>query len=164
MDSKEYNLHALGFGKLMGNILSLEFLLRMVLINTDNDPQKQFPEWDRLYELEKGETITLNSFTSDKYFSDVVKNYNSNIRIKEEGLTIDDALIDIRNALAHGLISGADPSPPFNLLHFTKRGGEIKVNLNALMTIDWFNEQIRQVRAAMENVGKALELYKEDTL
>jgi hypothetical protein len=158
--------HSLAFGNLMGNILSLEFLLRVFLLKTTDNSDDSFPEWDRFNELKEGDLITLNAFTKDRYFSEVVSRYNSDSRIKKRGLHINDSLVDLRNALAHGLISGLNPSPPLRLLHidFNKKQGVKFIKFSALMTTDWFNKQIVQVRLAMENVEKAIELLEGDKL
>ncbi|MFH0897006.1 MAG: hypothetical protein V1850_03020, partial [Candidatus Bathyarchaeota archaeon] len=160
----------LPFGRLMGDILSLEFSLRMFLLKNAGNPQYSFPEWDKLPELKEGDSITLNAFTTDKYFSEVVERYNKDSRIENRGLAINDSLVDLRNALAHGLIYGLNPSPPFRLLHFerhrdkARREDIVSVKLNSLLTIQWFNEQIVQVRLAMENVEKAIKLLESNKL
>ena len=158
--------HALAFGSLMGNILSLEFLLRLFLLKNEGNSEDSFPEWGKFHELKEGDSITLNAFTRDKYFSNVVQKYNKDSRIEKRGLAINNTLVDLRNALAHGMISGLNPSPPLRLLHFDfdRKQGIVSVKLNVLLTIQWFNEQIVQVRLAMENVEKAIELLENNKL
>ncbi len=156
--------HALAFGKLMGNILSLEFLLRVFLLKAAGNSNGSFPEWGKFDKLKEGDSITLNAFAKDKYFRKVVEKYNKDSRIQKRGLAINNTLIDLRNALAHGMISGLNPSPPLRLLHFDSKQGIVFVKLNVLLTIQWFNEQIMQVRLAMENVEKAIELLEHNKL
>lgn len=71
----------------MGNILSLEFLLRLFLLKSEGNSEDSFPEWARFDELKEGDSITLNAFTRDNFFSEVVQNYNKDSRIKRGGLT-----------------------------------------------------------------------------
>jgi len=156
----ELDKQALAFGSLMNNVLSLEFLIRAFLLEAEGNPEDLSLKEGKLYELNEGDEIPLNAFTRDKYFGQVVKKYNENTRIKEEGLSIDNTVVDIRNALAHGMIFGLRTSPPLKLLHFSKERNKVRVKLNVLMTIDWFNEQIRQVRLATDNVEEAIRLVE----
>ncbi len=164
IDMDELDKHALAFGKLMGNILSLEFLLRVFLLKTAGNSDDSFPEWGKFHELKEGDSITLNAFTTDKYFSKVVEKYNKDSRIEKRRLAINDSLVGLRNALAHGMISRLNPSPPLRLLHFDRKQGIVFVKMNVLLTIQWFNEQIVQVRLAMENVEKAIKLLESNKL
>ncbi len=166
----ELDNHALPFGRLMGNILSLEFFLREFLFKAAGNSDDSFPELAKFDELKEGDSITLNAFTTDKYFREVVERYNKDSRIKKRGLVINNTLVDLRNALAHGLIYGLTPSPPFRLLHFERHRDKVKrkdivsIKLNSLLTIQWFNEQIVQVRLVMENVEKAIKLLESNEL
>tara|TARA_B100001971_G_C17872065_1_gene373748 strand:- start:154 stop:435 length:282 start_codon:yes stop_codon:yes gene_type:complete len=85
IDLDELDKHALAFGKLMCNILSLEFLLRVFLLKTTGNSDVSFPKWGKFHELKEDDSITLNAFTTDKYFSKVVEKYNKDSRIKKDG-------------------------------------------------------------------------------
>src|SRR5262245_65349067 len=103
--------HALGLGRLMGNLQSLEATIRIFLARTD--PAK-------------------NSIINRDFFGTLVEEYNDQLTI-DEPYSIDQQVITIRNALAHGLVfAPSDMSLPLTLFH----NGQSYV-----MTVDWFQNQ-----------------------
>src|SRR5262249_8491260 len=88
--------HALGLGRLMGNLQSLEATIRIFLTRTE--PSK-------------------NYIISRDYFGTVVQKYNDQLA-NDEPYSIDQQVVTIRNALAHGLVfASSDMSLPLTLYH-----------------------------------------------
>ena len=76
------NDHALGLGRLMGNLQSLEATIRIFL--TRADPSK-------------------NYIISRDFFGTLIGKYNDQLA-NDEPYSIDQQVVTIRNALAHGLV------------------------------------------------------------
>jgi hypothetical protein len=158
MEHKELDKHALPLGRLVGNLQSLEFALRAFLLNNEvalgmlshipRDPNK----------LTEGDIVPEDAFTNYDNLGELIEKYNHNPRVLAAGLIIDKSLIGVRDALAHGRISGDAPVPPLKLLKFDKpRNHKVKVTFSVLMTIEWFNEQISRVNKAITRVSEANE-------
>jgi|SRR6516164_6840566 len=108
----KYDDHCIGVGRLWGKLQSLEVSLRMFL--TQANPSE-------------------NHITNSDTFGTLVGKYNGRLSKDKHSLySVDTSIVDIRNALAHGLVSGGMMSFPRTLLH---------KDLRAVMTVKWFDEQ-----------------------
>jgi hypothetical protein len=106
----------------MGNLQSLEATIRIFLTRTD--PSK-------------------NHLISRDTFGPLVDKYNDQLA-KDEPYSIDQQVVTIRNALAHGLVfAPSNMSLPLTLFY----GG-----LSYVMTVDWFQDQQTLVRAQIDRI------------
>src|SRR5262249_40304851 len=113
MDADE---HALGLGRLMGNLQSLEATIRIFLARTDP---------------------SINSIISGPTLGPLIDEYNRQLA-GDEPYSIDQQVLKIRNALAHGLVfAPPDMSLPLPLYH----KGQLYE-----MTVDWFQAKQTLVR------------------
>ena len=107
-----YEDHCIGAGRLWGKLQSLEVTLRIFL--TQANPSK-------------------NYITSRDTFGTLVEKYNNRLSKDERSLySAETSVVDIRNALAHGLVSGRTMGFPLTLLH---------KDLEVEMTVNWFGDQ-----------------------
>jgi hypothetical protein len=114
--------HALGLGRLMGNLQSLEGTIRIFLTRTD--PSK-------------------NHLISRDTFGPLVDKYNDQLE-NDEPYSIDQQVVTIRNALAHGLVfAPSNMSLPLTLFHG---------DLSYVMTVDWFQDQQTLVRVQIDRI------------
>jgi hypothetical protein len=114
--------HALGLGRLMGNLQSLEGTIRIFLTRTD--PSK-------------------NHLISRDTFGPLVDKYNDQLA-NDEPYSIDQQVVTIRNALAHGLVfAPSNMSLPLTLFHG---------DLSYVMTVDWFQDQQTLVRVQIDRI------------
>src|SRR5215472_14404074 len=98
--------HALGLGRLMGNLQSLEATIRIFLARSDP---------------------SINSIVSGETFGTLVGKYNGQLA-GDEPYSIDRQVVTIRNALAHGLVlAPSNMSLPLTLFH---------AGLSYVMTVD----------------------------
>jgi len=101
----DYDDHCINLGRLWGSLQSLEVTLRIFL--TQANPSE-------------------NHITNSDTFGTLVGKYNGRLSNEEQSLhSVDTSVVDIRNALAHGLVSGRMGGFPLTLLH---------KNLRAVMT------------------------------
>jgi len=119
--------HAMGLGRLMGNLQSLEATIRIFLARSDP---------------------SINSIISGETFRPLVGKYNKQLT-NDEPYSIDWQVVTIRNALAHGLVVGPRNigveglSLPLTLFHN---------GVSYLMTVDWFQDQQALVRSQINHV------------
>ena len=148
--------HALALGKLVGSFQSLEFALRAFLLNDEVASGKIVLHSTNLNDMNEGDIVRLNAFTNYDNLGKLIDGYNSHTKILSAGLTIDRTLVRVRDAIAHGRVSGDTPGAPFKLLKFDKpEKKKVKVTFSVLMTIEWFNEQISRVNKAITKVNEA---------
>ena len=121
-----YDDHCINLGELWGDLQYLEVTLRIFL--TQADPTK-------------------NYITSYDTLGVLVVEYNGQLSEAEQSLySVDTTVIDVRNALAHGLVSRPIGGPrfPLTLLH---KGQQHK------MTLEWFDDQRTLVREQEERIS-----------
>src|SRR5215475_12622898 len=119
-----YDDHCVNLGRLWGDLQYLEVTLRIFL--TQANPTK-------------------NYVTSLDTLGPLVVEYNRQLSKAEQSFSVDVGVIDIRNALAHGLVSGGRRTRfPLTLLH---KGQQTK------MTVEWFDNQQTLVRKQEERIS-----------
>jgi len=157
--------HAENLGRLVANMQSLEFALRAFLVNDEIASGKLFAQSANLYNMNAGDVVPKNAFTNYDTLGQLIKKYNEHPRISSAGLTIDESLVDIRDAIAHGRVSAATPSSSLKLLKFDMpKNNQVKVMFSVLMTKEWFTEQIKRVYSAVLKVTEASEKLKSGEL
>jgi hypothetical protein len=149
--------HALNLGKLVGNFQSLEFALRAFLTNDEIAQRGSVPKSATdMHKMNEGDIVPENAFTNYDTLRQLIEKYNGTPKILSAGLTIDENLADIRDAIAHGRVSAATPSSSLQLLKFNKpKNNRVRVTFSVLMTKEWFDEQIKRVYAAVVRVKEA---------
>ena len=162
MESSKY---CENLGKLVSNLLSLEFALRAFLrINeaTNNDPLYQI----NMNSLQEGYLVPENAFTNYDSLRELINKYNSNSVVFSKGLVIDEMISHIRDAIAHGRVFSNNPNDEMNLLKFSKprKDGNIVVMFSARLTQDWFGEQIKNVYDAIFKVQEAIKEIQNNKL
>jgi len=99
--------------------------------------------------------------TKHAFLSEFVAEYNK--RQMAAGLaTIDVEIVDLRNELAHGLISVASAADPaFTLIRLGKaQDGAVPVIARWEMTADWLRDQCARVNAVLRQVNARLHEVK----
>jgi len=153
--------YALGLGRLIGNLLSLEYMLRIYLVDEElgGDFERKFPQYGRLHELQVGEKMPRNAFTEWDDLSDLIQEYNRRVRnVSLQELVIDCSVVNLRHALVHGRVSSHTFEGPPSLLKFTKPTKEddhVFVECNYSLTSDWISEQTKKVFGEMMKVAHA---------
>jgi len=157
--------HPLNLGKLLVNFQSLEFVLRAFLWESEKDKDKDKDKEPKLYELKRGDIVAENAFTNYDSLNSLINKYNRNPKISSTGLNIDKTITDIRDAIAHGRVSGKSPMPPQNLLKFGKpKNNYVRVILSVQLSKEWFNEQLARSQNAVLTVAKALKMLQQGKL
>ena len=157
MDAKEKD-HFERLGRLVANMQSLELALRVFLHN--NEIANGLPSPSKIYsEMKAGDVVIKDVFTNWDSLKQLITKYNKDKRVITNGLTIDEKLVDIRDALAHGRIASTVPSIMLKTLLKFKRpiGDTVEVEYSALMSREWLNEQMDRFHYAILKVTQAIE-------
>jgi len=157
MELSEADKHALRLGRLVGNFQSLEFALRAFLTNDEIAQRGSLPQSaTNMHDMNEGDIVPENALTNYDNLGQLIKKYNGHPKISSAGLTIDETLVEIRDAIAHGRVSAPTPSASLTLLKFDKpKNNQVKVTFSVLMTKEWFSEQVKRVYDAVLKVNEA---------
>jgi hypothetical protein len=153
--------HALRLGKLIGNLQSLEVLLRVYLLKvgaaaTAGRTTKK-PNWD----LVVGETVDDDEFSNYDTLGQLVAKYNQDIAMREPALSVDTSVIAVRDLLAHGRVAGtAEDTTTLKAIKFHKpQGGKAVVSMSVLLDDAWFDINIVRCLAQIKSVAGAIQKY-----
>ncbi len=140
-------MHALQLGKLVGNLMSLELLLRCVLAELEPDgPQVGL-------ELKVGDRVPEAAISDYCALGQIIRRYSSAVPSAD---WIDERLIvDVRDAVAHGRASTVVENTPLTLVKFGKPDKASRtVEVMAVITMDegWFQANVKAIAVAMEKV------------
>jgi hypothetical protein len=151
--------HATRLGKLVGNLQSLETVLRFFLDKALASISPRLPEGKTYFGLRAGEEVPVNAFTNFDFLSDLIAKYNAIVQAKDQALLVDASVVAVRDLLAHGRIAADSPDEArLVIIKFDRpKNGSVRVTDSAMMTDDWCQERIDLVRAQIEKVGRARE-------
>lgn len=143
--------HACNIGKIVSNLQSLEFVLRAFLLEALGASNKV-----NYQHLNIGDLIPEDAFTNWDTMAQLIKKYNSRVLPIDHSLAIDESIVVLRDALAHGRISAASSSGPSYLLKFSNPQNQlVKVEFAALMDKAWFKAQVGLTHEQVVKVLKA---------
>lgn len=141
-------MHTRSLGTLVNNIQALEFSLRSCLFK--DEITKGISKQLNL-ELVKDQIVPNNALTNWDTLRDLIQKYNK-LPISK-GLTIDENLVEIRDAIAHGRVFLFAPDGINQLLRFQKPNrNEVKVEFSVAMTEEWFTTQFLRFYDAVRMV------------
>ena len=151
--------HIQHLGKLVGNLQSLEAMLRLFLAAVAKKQQSLGkvgqPDWN----LAVGDVVPEDAFTNYDSLGVLISKYNANIANRDKALVVDAAVVSVRDLIAHGRVAADWPDPAhLRILKFEQpSGGSVKVVASELMSDAWFNVNNDLVRAQLRKVHKAYE-------
>ena len=139
-------------GKLIVAFHGLEFSLRAFLQNQPGVCPMGIPAGTKIYDLPVGATIPENMFSSYDTLGALISKYNKVVSALGRP-TIDQDLVELRDALAHGRVASMTETGPMNLIKFSKpQNGQVKVVFKEIMDTTWFNTQISKVNRALWSI------------
>jgi len=152
----DHDKHFMNLGKVVSNLLSLELSLRTFLLEAEGSQG----EMD-YSQLNVGDQVAEDAFTNWDYLKQLIEKYNDRIESVDSSLCVDDSVVALRDALAHGRVFASSPSGPMSLLKFTRpKKEQTKVTFAAQMDETWFqnqisltHDQIKKVIAAGKSLG-----------
>lgn len=135
-------------GRLMGNFWSLEWMLRNVLYLLRHPPHNAMAPRP-LFAANVADTFPVNALTSYASLRQLIDAYNSTATAK-----IDPSFVNLRDTLAHGRVLCADDVwVNLSLMKFSRPDNDkVRVETRYDLTLDWMDEQIARVGAALDLV------------
>jgi len=165
MNNDSVEKHAENLGRLNTNLHSLEVTIRDFLFNDAEGLQVVTKHLQSLRKLKVGQSIPENLFTNYDDLRTLIRKYNKRVEAIAKKLRVDESIVGLRDALAHGRVFSYGPSPPMLLLKFSPpQKGYVKVEFSAVMTIDWFDKQVEWVKRELDKAIEADKLLSEGKL
>lgn len=152
MDAERY---ARALGGILVNFHALEIALRHFFKGYEArlvPPSPAVPDKP----LRVGQVIPLEAYSAYDSLNGLVKSFNAVVKKDHGHLSLDPAIIELRDALAHGRVRSTEP--PLQLLKFSKpaKGGAgITVLQAELMDEAWLKAQTTRLERETAKVFKA---------
>jgi hypothetical protein len=149
--------HATMMGKILVSFQCLEFALRAFLYERNDPPHKPLALGTDLNTMNFGDVVPENAITRWDSLTHLIKRYNRTVR--DEELTVDLSLVELRDALTHGRMAAALPARNLALIKFTRPyAGRVEVGYREELSREWMESQIKRILAACEKVSRAAAL------
>jgi hypothetical protein len=144
--------HALHLGGLVGNLQSLEIMIRFHLSALPSARPTGVGYGIDLFSFPVGTTLDESDLTSYESLGDLIDRYNSHAAADQRPI-LDRTLVKLRDAIAHGRASAVAPSAELRLIKFgPARKGRVRIEFNEMMTSAWLIEQKQRVFRAIQIV------------
>ena len=145
-------------GGLVGNFHSLEFILRAYLQKSPGARPIGLPHGTDVYKFPVGTELPLSEITSYDSLADLINRFNKEM-VRQSLPELDVTLVEVRDALAHGRVSGSSIDGHLRLLKFDRpKDGKVRVVFNEELSVAWFKEQTKRVYSAIEIVAAQIAL------
>jgi len=138
--------HVLGVGKIVGNLHSLELVIRVFLCEADG-------EEIQLAAVPSG-TVAETHLTSFDSLGDLIKEYNDCLSPSEQGYRVDPQAVKIRDAIAHGRLTSTAKEFPLTLVKFGFRNSTrmIPVEFVQVISEQWLEDTRKLIKQQIDNV------------
>lgn len=148
--------HALLLGQILWNLQTLEFVIRASLFNLHNKT-KPGP---KLYNMKVGDIVEENELTDYAQLNKLIKRYNNDVVKNDSKLVVDETLVELRDALAHGRVSSEPKKNNYKVLKFNKpKAGKVEVVLSQEITETWL---IKQRERLFREIVKVMKVHKSN--
>lgn len=150
MDKRDQTSKAIG--KIIANLLSIEFVLRLFLYESVGPKHAQMNLWD----LKVGDKVPENPITNYHPLGKLIDKVNQELERRGVPDRVDTRLVDLRDALAHGRVLANQPEGPFRLFKFSQPDSAklVEVEFAVDLSQDWLDEQIKQTDTVLFNLVK----------
>jgi hypothetical protein len=109
-----------GIGKILSNLQSLEFALRLLLYELQKAHADDQAQSFKLESLSVGEWIEENPLTSYDTLGQLIKKVNSAFSARGFTDLVDESVVTLRDAIAHGSVSSLQAEGPYSIFKFSK--------------------------------------------
>jgi hypothetical protein len=147
--------YMLAIGRLTLNLLSLELVMRLFLNGGSTTPDRSRDPGFDLFAVAVGDNVIENALTNYDSLGQVIKKYNANV---SKAMQVDESVVELRDAFAHGRILSDRPQPPMRLFKFSQPTGHGTVMVTHAQTLelDWILEQASRVGNEIRKVETAI--------
>lgn len=138
--------HTLNLGKLIVNLHSLEFSLRVFLCEAHKEPF--------LTPNIGHKSVTETHLTNYDSLGQLIKKYNDMVTTANAQFLVDKAVVELRDAIVHGRVMSQTQNPPLRIFKFNKpNGGLVDVAYDQTMDQPWYDSSRRFVYEQIKKVG-----------
>lgn len=156
-DIEYLDRYALALGKLVGNLSSLESAVRIALHYLNVPADDRAPTFG-LSDVAVGDTVLLTSVSKWASLGGLIADFNGHHRDSRPDLLLDEGIVDIRNAFAHGMVSAESTTSPLILLKFGSASGDrVPITAKYTLTEIWMADQVKRVYVAIDKVQSRLD-------
>ena len=139
-------------GRLVANLHSLEFALRVFLLQYHCTRE---PSVD-IRNLAQGEKVGINSFTSYESLRDLIRRFNKVIVAEGLETRLDSSIVNTRDLLAHGRVYHETMDAPARLLKFgPPSANEVLVEQATLLDEAWLTAETKRAGSLVGTVMDA---------
>jgi hypothetical protein len=139
--------HLIGLGKIIGNLHSLELLLRIFLCEAHGE-NVMFPK-------SPTGTVPETHLTNFMSLGDLITNYNAALTKAEQAYLVDPTVFRIRNAIAHGRLTFLSRTFPLTLHKFGKpKAGMAPVELVQVISEKWLDDSRVLIFERFEKISR----------
>lgn len=146
--------HAMG--RVLGNLQSLEFSLRLFLYDLGGFNQPATGDAQAVVNFSDasvGTWLPMTPLTSYDTLSQLIAKVNAEFAARSFQERIDPTMTDLRDALTHGRVLSRWPQGPLRLVKSSKpQNNEVQVTVSVALTEDWFKVQVRRTLGEIEKV------------
>jgi hypothetical protein len=149
-------------GRLLSNIIQLEFAVRVGLHFQEREDTRMSTEV--LHTIREGDLLPENYLTNWMQLSELVDDYNARESARG-GATIDEGIVELRHALAHGRLTASTLTSEMSLFRFSqpdRRTKRVMVERIDRLTPQWLDEQVDRTADALQAVFKRIQELKPD--
>lgn len=151
--------HALQLGQVIGNLQSLEVVLRAFLYREEIREDRSKVTQAGLYDLEVGHSVIENAMTNYDTLGQVISKYNKVVSKIDPSLQVDTEIAELRDGIAHGRVLSKRPERPLRLFKFSRsKKGKVVVTHALVMSDAWFEEQRGKLFDQLNKAQKAMTL------
>ena len=137
--------HAQRVGWLMGQLQSTEFMLRWWLTKHQGR--------DVVLPRYVGDTLAETPITDYRSLGALIASYNSQLKKEEAKFRVDDAIVDVRDALAHGRILAVGGEKNLTLFRFERpENGKVRTQAITELSEDQLVTDIELAEAQFKRV------------
>ncbi len=144
-------------GKIIMNLQSLEVALRLFLDESVGPPDHNL----HFEQLTQGDKVSKSPLTNYDTLRQVMKKFNKRLEALGVSKRVDESLVDVRDALAHGRVLGFQPKGPLRLFKFAKpdrKSGKVEVATVVDLTPEWLDLQVRRT---FDEIFKVVQIGKD---
>lgn len=147
-------------GKIVINLKSLEFSLRLILDRLQNlDGSTNID----LMDLTIGEWVSENYFTNYDTLNQLIKKVNSELASRGLSERVDDSIVELRDAIAHGRVLALNPEGPYRMVKFSQsKDNKVQVVVSLDITKDWLSHQISRTNNEVQKTIKISQILGLD--
>ena len=137
--------------------------MRAFLYNEGNGWQNDQNQPPFIENINEGCLVCENAFTNYDTLGTLIRRYNGIIENHDQSLRVDEELVNLRDALAHGRIASKTPSPdePQKLVKYDRpQNGQVHVTHCLTMTEEWLKHKVKLVYDNLQRIVKAAEIVE----